>query len=127
MSQTDNKISYPNVIAVQNQQIYSFAGFTNSLGMIALACGFAIVIWHVPPSPRPEKAFLRLLARFFRHGQHLIARIAPDWKRKKDFEKLKTMTKLLLEGEKLPPKTKDHRLKGTLKDCRECHIEPDGL
>jgi mRNA interferase YafQ len=43
-------------------------------------------------------------------------------RRNKDFEKL-----ILVEGEKLPPKTRDHALKGTLKDCRECHIELDWL
>jgi mRNA interferase YafQ len=48
-------------------------------------------------------------------------------KQYKDFEKLKAIIQLLVEGQKLPPKTKDHRLKGTLKDCRECHIEPDWL
>ncbi len=48
-------------------------------------------------------------------------------KRYKDFEKLKTIIQLLVEGEKLPSKTRDHRLKGILKDCRECYIEPDWL
>ncbi len=48
-------------------------------------------------------------------------------KRNKDFEKLKRTIKLLAAGEKLPAETRDHRLKGTLKDCRECHIEPDWL
>jgi mRNA interferase YafQ len=48
-------------------------------------------------------------------------------KRHKDFKKLKTIVRLLIEGEKLPPETRDHRLKGTLKDFRECHIEPDWL
>jgi len=48
-------------------------------------------------------------------------------KRNKGIEKLKTIIQLLVEGEKLPPKTGDHRLIGTLKDCRECHIEPDWL
>lgn len=48
-------------------------------------------------------------------------------KRHKDFEKLKTIIQLLVEGEKLPSKTRDHRLKATLKDCREGHIEPDWL
>ena len=48
-------------------------------------------------------------------------------KQHKEFEKLKTIIQLLVEGEKLPPETRDHRLKGTLKDCRECHIEPDWL
>ena len=48
-------------------------------------------------------------------------------KRNKDVDKLKTVIQLLVEGEKLPQKIKDHRLKGILKDCRECHIEPDWL
>ena len=48
-------------------------------------------------------------------------------KQRKDFEKLRTIIRLLVEGEKLPPETRDHGLKGTLKDCRECHIEPDWL
>jgi uncharacterized membrane protein YccC len=72
-----------NVIAVQNQQTYSFAGFANSVVMIALACGLTIAIWYIPPSPRPEKAFLRLLARFYRHSQHLISRLALDREQKK--------------------------------------------
>jgi mRNA interferase YafQ len=48
-------------------------------------------------------------------------------KRGKDMEKLKRIIIFLVEGEKLPLKNKDHHLKGTLKDCRECHIEPDWL
>ena len=47
--------------------------------------------------------------------------------RHKDLEKLKIIIQLLVEGEKPPPATRDHRLRGTLKDCRECHIEPDWL
>jgi uncharacterized membrane protein YccC len=67
-----------NVIAVQNQQTYSFVGFANTIVMIALACGIAIAVWYVPPSPRPEKVFLRLLARFFRHSEFLLSRLALD-------------------------------------------------
>ena len=48
-------------------------------------------------------------------------------KRNKDFEKLKKIIMLLVDGEKIPAKCKDHKLKGLLKDCRECHIEPDWL
>jgi len=48
-------------------------------------------------------------------------------KRNKDFEKLKKIIMLLVDGEKLPAKYNDHKLKGILKDCRECHIEPDWL
>ena len=48
-------------------------------------------------------------------------------KRRKEFVKFKAIIQLLIAGEKLPPETRDHRLKGALKDCRECHIEPDWL
>ena len=48
-------------------------------------------------------------------------------KRNKDFEKLKKIIILLVDGEKIPARCKDHKLKGILKDCRECHIEPDWL
>lgn len=48
-------------------------------------------------------------------------------KRRKDFTKLKAIILRLVEGEKLPPQNRDHRLKGLLKDCRECHIEPGWL
>ena len=48
-------------------------------------------------------------------------------KQYQDFEKLKTIIQLLVEGDKLHSKNRDHSFKGTLKDCRECHIEPDWL
>ena len=48
-------------------------------------------------------------------------------KRGKDMDKFKTIIHMLINTEKLPIKNKDHQLKGTLKDCRECHIEPDWL
>jgi uncharacterized membrane protein YccC len=71
-----------NVIGVQNQQTYNFASFANTVVMIAVASGIAILIWYVPPSPRPEKVFLRLLARFYRQSEFLISRMAIDWKQK---------------------------------------------
>ncbi len=48
-------------------------------------------------------------------------------KRNKDVNKLKKIINLLVNAEKLPPENRDHQLKGTLKDCRKCHIEPDWL
>lgn len=48
-------------------------------------------------------------------------------KRRKDMSKLKKTLLLLVQAGKLPESLKDHPLKGTLKDCRECHIEPDWL
>ena len=48
-------------------------------------------------------------------------------KRGKDLIKLKTIIESLVAMEELPTRNKDHPLKGTLKDCRECHIEGDWL
>jgi uncharacterized membrane protein YccC len=64
--------------SIQNQQTYSFAAFANSAAMMQLACTLAIATSFVLASPRPEKAFLRLLARFFRHSKFLMSRLALD-------------------------------------------------
>ncbi|MDY6836358.1 MAG: type II toxin-antitoxin system YafQ family toxin [Thermodesulfobacteriota bacterium] len=48
-------------------------------------------------------------------------------KRGKDLDKLKTIIQDIVNAERLSPRHKDHQLKGPLKDCRECHIEPDWL
>jgi len=64
--------------SIQSQQTYSFAAFANSAAMMQLACTLAIAASFVLTSPRPEKRFLRLLARFFRHSEFLLSRIALD-------------------------------------------------
>ena len=46
-------------------------------------------------------------------------------KRGNDIERLKNIIHHLVNAKKLPPENKDQPLKGTLKDCREYHIEPD--
>lgn len=48
-------------------------------------------------------------------------------KRGKDSNKLKKIINLLVNAETLPQENTDHQLKGVLRDCRECHIEPDWL
>lgn len=48
-------------------------------------------------------------------------------KRGKDFEKLKTVMKLLALEKPLPAKNRNHKLKGEYVGYWECHIEPDWL
>jgi mRNA interferase YafQ len=48
-------------------------------------------------------------------------------RRGKDMDKLKEVIDRLVCAQELPARTKDHQLKGTLKDCRECHIEGNWL
>ena len=45
----------------------------------------------------------------------------------KDLNKLRVVIALLVQGNDLPPKNRDHFLIGKYKDFRECHIEPDWL
>ncbi len=48
-------------------------------------------------------------------------------KRKKKLEKLAHIIKELQHNRALPPKNKNHKLKGNYVDYWECHIEPDWL
>jgi mRNA interferase YafQ len=46
-------------------------------------------------------------------------------KRGKDMSKLKALVNMLLAGEPLPPKYKDHPLKHNYAGYRDAHVEPD--
>lgn len=48
-------------------------------------------------------------------------------KRGKDMDKLKRLVRLLLDGEPLPARYRDHPLGGGWQGWRDAHIEPDWL
>lgn len=48
-------------------------------------------------------------------------------KRGKDLARLDEAIRLLLRGEPLPSRLRDHQLAGEMKGYRECHLEPDWL
>lgn len=48
-------------------------------------------------------------------------------KRGKDLQKLKDLIELLLGGQTLPSKNRDHALTGDWIGWRDCHLEPDWL
>ena len=62
---------------------------------------------------RPTVQFKRDLKRAARQGR--------------DIEKVGKVLAILAEPESLPEAYKDHRLKGSWRDFRECHLEPDWL
>jgi len=64
-------------LSLENQQSYSFAGYANSVIMVTLACALVIAVTYALRSPRPEKVYLRLLARFFRQADSLMSGLAP--------------------------------------------------
>lgn len=48
-------------------------------------------------------------------------------RRGKDMSKLRLVIRLLIENQPLPPKLRDHPLRGEWKGWRDLHIEPDWL
>jgi mRNA interferase YafQ len=48
-------------------------------------------------------------------------------RRGKEVEKLKAVMAMLIEGQALPERQRDHVLIGNFRGRRECHIEPDWL
>lgn len=46
-------------------------------------------------------------------------------KQHKDIDKMQKVIDDLSTGKKLDPKYKDHQLTGSMKEYRDCHIEPD--
>ena len=53
--------------------------------------------------------------------------IRKQQKRGKDLSKLKSAIDILLSGQDLPPKYKDHALIGNCGGHGDCHIEPDWI
>ncbi len=66
------------LINIDNQQTYNFAAYANGVAWILLSLGLALATAYIPSSPRPEKVFLRLLRRYFRHAGFLLEGIAPE-------------------------------------------------
>jgi hypothetical protein len=56
--------------------------------MIMLAIALIVATEYLFTSPRPEKVFLRLLARFFRHSEFLLSGLALDRGRKRGLAEL---------------------------------------
>ncbi len=68
-----------------------------------------------------ERCENRLIQRFLKKDLKLAE------KRGYHISSLSDVVKILAEGEQLPPKYKDHELKGDYAGYRECHVEPDWL
>ncbi len=63
-----------NELSIQNQQTYNFAAMANGYVFTLLAFVLVFFMSYMIRSPRPEKAVLHLLSRFFRSAEILISR-----------------------------------------------------
>ncbi len=70
---------------IKNEQTYNFSAYANIAVSMVLSVLIIIVCHYIPTSPRPEKIFLRLLNRYFRHSEFLISRnktgLMEHWRR----------------------------------------------
>jgi uncharacterized membrane protein YccC len=66
------------IASISNEQTYSFLLVANTALMYALLFFILIITAHVPFSFRPERAFLRLLGRFFRSCECLMSTMRRD-------------------------------------------------
>jgi uncharacterized membrane protein YccC len=60
------------IASISNEQSYSFLVVANTALMLPLVFMILTITSHIPFSPRPERIFLRLMARFFRSCDHLL-------------------------------------------------------
>ena len=63
---------------IKNEQTFSFSAYANTVASMMLGICVIVGCYYIPTSPRPEKIFLRLLNRFFRHSEFLLSGMAPD-------------------------------------------------
>ena len=63
---------------------------------------------------------VRTTGQFERDYSHMV-------KRGKKIDKLDSVMWMLINEVPLPPRCRDHALKGNLTGFRDCHIEPDWL
>jgi hypothetical protein len=78
MARLGAMIPFLSFTGIQNHQTYSFSGFANSTTMLLLGISLVLATEYLFTSPRPEKVFLRLVARFFRHSEFLMSHLALD-------------------------------------------------
>ena len=67
-----------NILQIQNQQVYSFVAMVNAYIFFVMSFAFLFVMSYLLGSPRPEKAVLHLLDRFFRSAEFLMSRKAAE-------------------------------------------------
>ncbi len=72
------------------------------------------------PSPPPPPLVVDVTTQFQRDLKRLE-------KQGKDMDKLHAVIRALRTRQHLPPRNRDHALKGKWKGFRNCHIEPDWI
>jgi hypothetical protein len=62
-----------NIASITNEQSYNFLSVANTAMMFPVIFMIFAITAYIPFSPRPQRAFLRLLGRFFRSSEYLMS------------------------------------------------------
>jgi uncharacterized membrane protein YccC len=62
-----------NIASITNEQSYNFLSVANTAMMFPVIFMIFAITAYIPVSPRPQRAFLRLLGRFFRSSVYLMS------------------------------------------------------
>ena len=79
ITRTTSMANFHVMIGILNEQTYDFANFLSTSASVLLSLALVVALRYIPRSPRPEKVFLRLLRRYFRHAEFLMSRATPEW------------------------------------------------
>ena len=61
------------IASITNEQTYNFLSVANTAMMFPLIFLILAITAYIPVSPRPERAFLRLIGRYFRSSEYLMS------------------------------------------------------
>jgi uncharacterized membrane protein YgaE (UPF0421/DUF939 family) len=67
-----------NMLGIQNEQTYDFAAAANAFLFTMMALLVVTALSYILRSPRPEKAFVSMVGRFFRSCEFLLSRMAVE-------------------------------------------------
>lgn len=70
------------IASISNVQSYSFLVIADTALMFVVVFTILAISAYIPFSPQPERAFLRLLSRFFRCSEYLLSTMNSDPKRR---------------------------------------------
>lgn len=66
-------IAFLQLVVITNPQVYDLSGLINSFVFVSMFMIYLFGMSYIISSPRPEKAFLKLVSRFFRSSKYLIS------------------------------------------------------
>lgn len=95
------------MISVDNQQTYNFLSVFNTVLVFVEMFIILVITAYIPFSARPNKAFTRLLSRFFRSSEFLIASLSDEQQHPLSFWERRRRAFHLQELKTLPDKIKN--------------------